>query len=296
MRWNDLLENKNMTRSEVSKLIRNEVRKFGEDAWHINDGWCWGFANKIAKKLGPNATVVNSTTQYTDGTFPGHSWVEYNGYHFDAESPFGEKEPKDMQYHKRLRAIADTPDDVSEIEAVKKSLGGDPIYPGKKIKVENLTELFDNGIEYKWTSKNKNYWRAEFMVGDVKYNITATLDDTGWVKHKDDAEVLLNCDLSFGIDSDYFSGSKVVNTGKQEFKIFATVITAFKEYLTYNKPDYISINASKENSNRIGLYTKMVKKMAPEIKNLGYQEGECLVYKYVDTTKYFDSICFEKIS
>lgn len=294
MRWNDLLENKSLTRSEISKLIRNEVRKFGEDAWEINNGWCWGFANKLAKKLGPNAKVVNSTTDYTDGTFPGHSWVEFNGYHFDAESPFGEKEPKDMQYHKRLRAIADAPDHVSVEDAVRLSLGKDPVYPGKKIKVENLNEVFDGGFEYRWTVKQSNYWKAEFMVGEEKYIVTATIDDTGWVKNKEDTEYLLNCDLSFGIDRDYFLGTKVVGTGKQEFKIFATVITAFKEYLSYNKPDYVSINASKENENRIGLYKKMVTRMTPEIEKLGYKESQCLVYKHVDTTKYFDSICFQK--
>lgn len=134
MRYYELLERvapKDYSRSEVSKIIRKEINRSGEpDAWSINNGWCWAFANKLAKILGPEAKVVNSS-EFKDGTFPGHSWVLYKGYHFDAESPFGEKEPKQMQYHRRLRAIADSPEDSDEDEIVRKALGHDPIYPSK---------------------------------------------------------------------------------------------------------------------------------------------------------------------
>ncbi len=119
------------SRSEVSKIIRKLIGKFGDDAWGINNGNCGVFAYRLAKVLGSAAKKVDSVTTYKDGTFPGHSWVEYNGYHYDAESPYGEKEPRDMQYHKRLRAIADSEDGEDEQEAVRKALGKDPVYAGK---------------------------------------------------------------------------------------------------------------------------------------------------------------------
>lgn len=135
MRYHELTERSHgdLSRSEVSKLIRKMINKTGEDAWEINNGWCWGFANRLAKELGPEAKVVNSTSDFKDGTFPGHSWVLYKGFHFDAESPFGEKEPKQMQYHRRLRAIADSPEGSDEQEVVRKELGHDPVYLRKHV-------------------------------------------------------------------------------------------------------------------------------------------------------------------
>jgi len=121
-----------ISRSEISKLIRKEIDRTGGDAWEVNNGWCQAFASKIAKMLGPKAKVVNSTYDYKDGTFPGHSWVEFRGLHFDAESPFGETDPSQMQYHKRLRAIADSSEDQDEQEVVRKALGHDPVYHGAK--------------------------------------------------------------------------------------------------------------------------------------------------------------------
>ncbi|TLX16747.1 hypothetical protein [Rhizobium sp. MHM7A] len=116
------------SREQVADMIRAKIDAFGEDAWFINNGWCWVFANGLAEKLGPDAKVVNSCHHYRDGTFPGHSWVEYNGLHFDAETPDGVSEPRQMQYHRRLRAIADSPDNVDENQAVIDALGHEPIY------------------------------------------------------------------------------------------------------------------------------------------------------------------------
>jgi hypothetical protein len=118
------------TRQQVGVIVRREIETFGEDAWFINNGWCSGFASTIAKQLGPDAIVVNSLTRYTVGTFPGHWWVEYDGLHYDAETPDGVTEPRDMQYHRRLRAIADSPDEQDEDEAVLEVLGHAPIYHG----------------------------------------------------------------------------------------------------------------------------------------------------------------------
>ena len=117
-----------ISREQVGDLIRAGIDAFGEDAWFINNGWCQVFALRIAKELGPNAKVVNSCYHYWQGTFPGHSWIEYDGFHFDAETPDGVSDPVQMQYHRRFRAIVDSPDDVSEEQAVVDALGHEPIY------------------------------------------------------------------------------------------------------------------------------------------------------------------------
>jgi ATP-dependent phosphoenolpyruvate carboxykinase len=116
------------SREQVADIIRAKIDAFGEDAWFINNGWCQSFAIGVARTLGPDAKVVNSLTQYRDGTFPGHSWIEYEGLHFDAETPDGVSNPREMQYHRRLRAIADSPEEKNEEEAVFEALGHEPIY------------------------------------------------------------------------------------------------------------------------------------------------------------------------
>ncbi len=120
------------SREQVGEIVRLEIDRFGEDAWFINNGWCHAFALGLAKRLGPEAKVVNSLTRYVRGTFPGHSWVEYCGFHFDAETPEGTPEPAEMQYHRRLRAIADSPEGQDEAEAVFEALGREPIYYGRR--------------------------------------------------------------------------------------------------------------------------------------------------------------------
>jgi hypothetical protein len=120
------------TREKVGEIIRHEIERFGEDAWFINNGWCHGFAVSIANRLGPAATIVNSLHRYTNGTFPGHWWVEYHGLHFDAETPEGVSDPKQMQYHRRMRAIADSPMDQDEDVAVIEALGHAPVYYGRR--------------------------------------------------------------------------------------------------------------------------------------------------------------------
>jgi hypothetical protein len=116
----------------VGNIVRQKIDEFGEDAWFINNGWCHAFALGLARRLGAEARIVNSLNDYTSGTFPGHFWVEYCGFHFDAETPEGARHPSEMQYHRRLRAIADSPDDQDEAEAVIEALGHEPVYYGPK--------------------------------------------------------------------------------------------------------------------------------------------------------------------
>lgn len=101
------------TRDEIEQKILKKIKYFPGGAREMNNGWCWGFANGLASLLGPKAKVVSSPYDYSEGTFPGHSWVLYDGLHYDAESPRGEPEPRLMTYHKRLRAIADGTDEAN---------------------------------------------------------------------------------------------------------------------------------------------------------------------------------------
>lgn len=88
--------------------VNRLVRTFNDSPQQINNGWCWGFANRLAKKLGSHAKVVTTTGH--EGAFPGHSAVEYKGRFYDAETPQGAVKLSDLGYSKRLRAFLSDPE------------------------------------------------------------------------------------------------------------------------------------------------------------------------------------------
>lgn len=158
--------------------------------------------------------------------------------------------------------------------------------------VENrIDELFQNTIPYNWTVKSDKYWEATFDVEGTRYLITATREDD-YINDAD--EDVPYWELSFGLQSDGFSGTRVIGTNGNELAIFATVLAGFKEILVACKPDIIGISASKENSNRFKLYQHLAKRMSPELSTLGYQSSVCPAHRHVDTSKYFDSICYAR--
>lgn len=89
----------------VERKIRQLGREMQMSPWAINNGWCWGFANRLAKALGPEAEVVSTTEM--EGVFPGHSVVRYRGKYYDAETPRGVVDPRDLDYSKRLYSLKD---------------------------------------------------------------------------------------------------------------------------------------------------------------------------------------------
>jgi hypothetical protein len=100
--WFALFEN-----DGTGDIVRRVMDEYGFSPKYINNGWCWGFAVQLAKALGPEAKVIDTTS--LAGVFPGHSVVEFRGRYYDAESPDGVVDPKDLAYSKRLRATKDRP-------------------------------------------------------------------------------------------------------------------------------------------------------------------------------------------
>lgn len=92
--------------SRAEQMALQCRKDFQMSPWAINNGWCSAFASRLARRLGPEAKVVGTTG--VPGAFPGHSAVFYKGLYYDAESPQGVPELKDLAYCIRLRAIADS--------------------------------------------------------------------------------------------------------------------------------------------------------------------------------------------
>lgn len=155
-----------------------------------------------------------------------------------------------------------------------------------------INELFDSSLGYEWTHKSDSYWEAKLIVDGIEYLITATQEE-GFIDKDTKAPVPL-WELSFGLTSDGFSGTKVIGTNGNEMAIFATVLTAFKEFLSTVKPETFAISASKQNENRFKLYQRMAKRMAQELAGMGYSTTTCPIHAHVDVTKSFDSMCFTR--
>ena len=97
--------------NHVAWLVQRLTKTMNMTPQQINNGWCGAFASRLARKLGKRAKTVSTTD--LDGVFPGHRVVYYEGRYFDAESPEGVTDPKELAYSLRMRRIAAGEEDFS---------------------------------------------------------------------------------------------------------------------------------------------------------------------------------------
>jgi hypothetical protein len=114
MRAREFLEG--LIDTPVERLVRTTARKMNMSPRAINNGWCWGFAKELARKLGNEAEVIS--TNDLEGVFPGHSVVLYRGRYYDAESPAGVVDPRDLHYSKRIYSLNESA--VSDVQHLLK--------------------------------------------------------------------------------------------------------------------------------------------------------------------------------
>lgn len=69
--------------------VYEQVMEFNSNGYDINNGLCAEFADQLVLKCGGRVyDIGNNSMNYFDA-FPNHSWVYYEGKHYDAETPFG---------------------------------------------------------------------------------------------------------------------------------------------------------------------------------------------------------------
>lgn len=88
---------------EALKKATNKVKENFElkTAYEINDGYCEYWAQEVMEMV-PSA-IDHGTPEEFDG--PGHVWVEIDGKHYDAETPFGVKDWKDLAIFKKSNEV-----------------------------------------------------------------------------------------------------------------------------------------------------------------------------------------------
>lgn len=106
-------------RQECAKLVQETIELFidetNQDAQTINYGSCGLFAQELQERFCKNGftdiTIVSTrdiipkqlhNDQYP---YPKHTWVRYQQYHFDSETPYGVSHWSDIPFF--TRAIED---------------------------------------------------------------------------------------------------------------------------------------------------------------------------------------------
>jgi len=92
-------------RRSMMRLIREALdgyREDGEDVrvGRINEGDCFHFAALLMGMLHPTEEMVE-VHEVREGGWLVHAWVEFDGWHFDAECVEGVMDPSDLPFFRR---------------------------------------------------------------------------------------------------------------------------------------------------------------------------------------------------
>lgn len=95
--------------NNISSVIESEVEKWKNslvnppvnDASDINNGHCKPFARDIKRKIGDNVQIHSWGFDTNGYNSYAHSWIEYDGRHYDAECSQGVEHPSELPIFQR---------------------------------------------------------------------------------------------------------------------------------------------------------------------------------------------------
>jgi len=94
--------------SQISRIIRELIREWGQAPYDINNGPCEDFALEVMDRSGlrygpPSWEIYEDST---DGVaLPGHVWVACGDRSYDAEAPDGVDDWRDLPLFRRIRSL-----------------------------------------------------------------------------------------------------------------------------------------------------------------------------------------------
>jgi hypothetical protein len=116
-----LNENLEITPDVINKILKQTEREAKQNYnvdWDeltpemCNQGFCDDFANNL-RKLYPGAELWQTYTSANPNMAVGHVWVEYKGKHYDAETPNGVDDWRNIPHIQRVyKAYGKYPTDV----------------------------------------------------------------------------------------------------------------------------------------------------------------------------------------
>lgn len=84
----------------MKDIINNLIKKWGLTPAEINSGRCDEFAQDVWDITGGELVATEDVDGDTS-TLPGHVWIVVNGRHYDAETPEGVDDFRQLKIFKR---------------------------------------------------------------------------------------------------------------------------------------------------------------------------------------------------
>ena len=213
-----------------------------------NDGFCDIFAEKFREEY-PGAELWQTSASTSPWGF-GHSWVKYKDKFYDAETPNGVKDWKDLPYIQRLYQIGKKyPEDVKQINEVGEA----------------------NLKPYKWEEVDaEGYYVYVHFVTDSETQYDVDIKSTMYFPpgQMDSVPALEIEFLAKPKDAQGSSAKVVVNKGEL-YRVMATLADIIKKYLKKSKAQAIIYSPSKKSSEenfgtqRDNLYRAFISKAFP---------------------------------
>jgi len=215
-----------------------------------NDGFCDIFAEKFKEEY-PGAELWQTSVSTSPWGF-GHSWVKYKDKFYDAETPIGVEDWRDLPYIQKLYQVGKSyPEDVKRINEVGEA----------------------NLKPYKWEEVDMNGWvtYVEFTTeSETEYNV-----DIATVPYFDkDLNNYKALEIEFLAkpkDAQGSSAKIIVNKGEL-YRVMATITDIIKYYVKKFKAKAISYSPSKKSdeedfgSQRDNLYRAFISKAIPGVR------------------------------
>jgi hypothetical protein len=215
-----------------------------------NDGFCDIFAEKFREEY-PGAELWQTSASTSPWGF-GHTWVKYKDKFYDAETPNGVKDWRDLPYIQTLYQVSkEYPEDAKRINEVGEA----------------------NLKPYKWKEVDVDGWvtYVEFTTeSETEYNV-----DIATVPYFDnDLNNYKALEIEFLAkpkDAQGSSAKIIVNKGEL-YRVMATITDIIKYYVKKFKAKAISYSPSKKSdeedfgSQRDNLYRAFISKAIPGVR------------------------------
>lgn len=158
----------NLIEAGINDEIQKVIKELGLEPYDINNGYCDVLADEIEYKI-PGAESV-CTENFTDsGKYPGHIWIYYKGRHYDAESPEGVKDWKELPIFKKVNASSQNIEmEVTPFGDLEQAEHFNPAVDDFEIKLQvdgetvgYLQCYYENGKLYAFEVSVESHWRRK---------------------------------------------------------------------------------------------------------------------------------------
>jgi hypothetical protein len=213
-----------------------------------NDGFCDIFAEKFREEY-PGAELWQTSVSTSPWGF-GHTWVKYKDKFYDAETPNGVKDWRDLPYIQKLYHVGkEYPEDVKRINEVGEA----------------------NLQPYKWKEIDREgYYVYTRFITDSETQYDVDIKSTIYFPAGQmESQPALEIEFSAKPKGAEGSSAKIVVNKGEMYRVMTTIVDIIKKYLKKSKAQAIIYSPSKKSSEenfgtqRDNLYRAFISKAFP---------------------------------